>query len=206
MIVAKTKTKIGPRHHGRRMSLRDFEFAEIEEGYVAELARGYVVVSEVPNLFHALQIDAIMDVLRSYKVATPGCIYAILESGSTKLVIPTWESERHPDIAIYLLPPKGKKDRTVWRRWVPDIAIEVVSPSSDTRDYTEKRDEYWTLGVKEYWIVDAKREQVVALRRGRSRWIDKYLGPSDSVQSKLLPGFTMPCQPIFDAAGEASED
>src|SRR5262245_25071361 len=100
MIVANVKSKIGPRHHGRRMSLREFEFAETEEGYIAELARGYVVVSEVANLFHALQIDVIMDYLRSYKVANPGSIFAILEGGSTKLVIPAWDSERHPDIAV----------------------------------------------------------------------------------------------------------
>ena len=33
MIATKTKIKIGPRHHGRHMSLRAFEFAPVEEGY-----------------------------------------------------------------------------------------------------------------------------------------------------------------------------
>jgi Uma2 family endonuclease len=199
MLASLAKSKIGPRHHGRKMSLRAFEFAEVEEGYVAELARGYIVVSEVANYFHAMQVEIIRDYLVAYKLSAPGTIHAIMEGGRGKLLIPAWESERHPDIAVYLVPPKGRKDRTMWRRWIPDIAIEVVSPSSDSRDYTEKRDEYWTLGVKEYWIVDAKREQVVVLRRGRSDWIDKHLGPADTVQSKLLPGFEMPCRPIFDA-------
>ncbi len=188
------------------MSLRAFEFAEVEEGYVAEFARGYVVVSEVANYFHGSQIDEIMDWLRYYKVSTPGSIHKIMESSSSKLLIPTWESLRHADIAIYLTAPKGKKNRTMWRTWIPEIVIEVVSASSDSRDYTEKRDEYWTLGAKEYWIVDAKREQIVALRRGKSQWIEKILGPDDSVETKLLPGFKMPCRPIFDAAGDPDAD
>ena len=77
----------------------------------------------------------------------------------------------------------------MWRTWIPELAIEVVSESSRDRDYTEKRDEYWTLGVKEYWIVDAKLEQVLALRRGRSQWTEKSLGASDVCETKLLPGF-----------------
>ena len=55
------------------------------------------------------------------------------------------------------------------RDCVPEIIIEVVSPSSDERDYTENRDEYWALGAKEYWIVDAKRRQIVKHVRGRAR-------------------------------------
>lgn len=199
MNLARTKTKIGPQHHGKRMSLRAFEFAKVEDGCVAELARGYVVVGEVANYYHAMQIDAIMDVLRQFKVARPGAIHAILDGASSKLLIPDWDSERHPDIAVYLSPPKGKKDRTMWRTWIPEIVIEVVSTSSDSRDYTEKRDEYWSIGCKEYWIVDAAREQVVQLRRGKTQWIENDFGPSDHVETKLLPGFKLPCRPIFEA-------
>jgi Uma2 family endonuclease len=206
MILTKTKTKIGPRHHGHKMSLKAFEFAATQDGYLVELARGYIVVGEVANYFHGMQIDVIMDHLRAYKVSKRGAIHAILEGMTCKLLIPAWESERHPDIAIYLTPPTGKKDRTLWRTWIPDVIIEVVSPSSDDRDYTDKRDEYWTLAVKEYWIVDAKREQVLILRRGKSDWIEKTLGPADVCETKLLPGFKLPCRTIFAAAGEEKDE
>ena len=87
-----------------------------------------------------------------------------------------------------------------------DLIIEVVSESSRDRDYTEKRDEYWSLGVKEYWIVDTKMQHVVVLRRGKSDWIEKRLGPDDTCETKLLPGFKLACKPIFDAAAEWDED
>lgn len=196
------KTKLGPRHHGRRMSLKKFEFAQVEEGYRYELARGYVIVSEVPNYFHGMQVDSVHFALREYQVTHRDAIHAIWEGNSCKLVIPDWESERHPDLSIYLSPPKGPKNRKLWRTWVPELAIEVVSESSRDRDYTEKRDEYWTLGVKEYWIVDARLEQVLVLRRSRTKWAETTLGPADVCETKLLPEFKLPCRVVFEAAGE----
>jgi Uma2 family endonuclease len=122
-----------------------------------------------------------------------------------KVLIPEWESERHPDIAIYLTPPRNRKGRTMWRTWFPDLIVEVVSESSRDRDYTENRDEYWALGVKEYWIVDASLHQILILRRGKSDWIEKTLGPDGTCETKLLPGFKLPCQAIFEAAGDLAE-
>ncbi|VTU00659.1 Uncharacterized protein OS=Singulisphaera acidiphila (strain ATCC BAA-1392 / DSM 18658 / VKM B-2454 / MOB10) GN=Sinac_0805 PE=4 SV=1: Uma2 [Gemmataceae bacterium] len=200
MILA--KTTIGPRHHGRRMTLKQFEFARVEDGYTAELARGYVVVSEVANYFHLMQIMAIKRVLGAYDAAHPGLIHAIAGTMECKLIVSALDSERHPDLAVYLTAPKGRKDRTLWRTWVPELVAEVVSEGSRDRDYTEKRDEYWTLGVKEYWIVDAKLKQVLVLRRGRSQWTEKTLAPADACETKLLPGFKLSCQAVFDAGGD----
>lgn len=202
MIVTKSIVKIGPQHHGREMSLRAFEFAKTEDGYLYELARGYIVVAEVANYFHGMQIDLILDYLRTFKTSNRGLIHAILENMACKLLIPEWDSERHPDIAVYLTAPKGKKDRTVWRTWIPELTIEIVSEGSRDRDYTEKRDEYWTLGVKEYWIVDAKLEQVLFLKRGRSKWIERTLGPADDCETRLQPGFKLSCREFFETARE----
>jgi Uma2 family endonuclease len=205
MILTKTKPKIGPQHHGRKMSLKAFEFAKVEDGYLYELARGYIVVSEVASFPHMRRVGLIRRHLDYYAVMNPGRVYEICGTMECKLPIPVWESERHPDIAVYLTAPKGPKDRTLWRRWIPDLTIEVVSESSRDRDYTQKRDEYWTLGVKEYWIVDAKLQQVLILRRGRAEWIEKTLGPADVCVTKLLPGFKLPCREIFAAAAEEQD-
>ena len=179
MILTKAKTKIGPRHHGRKMSLRNFEFAKTEEGWLYELARGYIVVSDVPNFPHMRQASFIRKHVDHYDVENPGQIYGVLTGTECKLLISELESERHPDISIYLTPPRNRKGRTMWRTWFPDLVVEVVSESSRDRDYTEKRDEYWSLGVKEYWIVDASLQQILVLRRGKSDWIEKTLGPID---------------------------
>jgi hypothetical protein len=208
MIVttAPRKTKIGPRDHGRKMSLKAFEFAKVEEGYHFELSRGYITVSEVANFYHACVVSLIRNVLGAHQLAHPQEVQLILNSMECKLLILQWESERHPDIAVYLTRPKGPKNRTLWRTWIPELVIEVVSAQSDHHDYFEKREEYWTLGVKEYWIVDAQRELVVVLRRGKADWIEKRLRPADACTTKLLPGFKLACKAIFDAAAEAEDE
>src|SRR5438552_1320973 len=130
MIIAKRKSKIGPRHHGRKMSLKAFEFARVEEGWCCELARGYIIVAEVANFPHMRRVGLMRRHLDHYHVENPDRIYEICGTMECKLLIPEWESERHPDIAVYLSPPTNRKGRTMWRTWFPDLVIEVVSESS----------------------------------------------------------------------------
>ena len=111
--------KIGPRNHGRRMSLAAFEFAKTEEGYLYELSRGIITVSEVANFYHACVVALVRDFLVAHRLAHPDVIKLILTGMDCKLLIPEWESERHPDIAVYLTMPKGPKNRTMWRTWIP---------------------------------------------------------------------------------------
>ena len=206
LTTTRRKIRIGPLDHGRKMSLRAFEFAETQPDYHYELSRGYVTVSEVANFMHALIVSMIRDALGAYRIAHPERDLVILNGMECKLLIPALASERHPDIAIYLTRPKGPKKRTMWRRWITALVIEVVSAASDHRDYFEKRDEYRMLGVKEYWIVDTKRGQVVMLRRGKSDWIEKRLGADDVCTSKVLAGFALACKPLFDAAAAVEAD
>src|SRR5581483_8351716 len=173
--MATVATKITPADHGRRMSLADFEFAEVQEGYTYELGRGVIVVSEVPNLPHFLQVNAIRYQLSSYEVTHPGRIFAIAAGRDCKLLAWDFESERHPDLSVYKTPPPGT-NRTTWRGWVPELVIEVVSRGSANRDYEEKREEYLAVGVKEYWIFDAEREEMLVLKRYRGRWTSARCG------------------------------
>ena len=88
MILTKTKTKISPRHHGRKMSLKAFEFAPVVEGYLYELARGYIVVSEVANFPHARQSALIRSQLGHYHVENPKSLFEILGGMEGKMFHP----------------------------------------------------------------------------------------------------------------------
>ena len=147
-MSSKTITRIGPADQGRRMSLEEFEHAEAEEERLYELSRGVVTVVDVPKPGHLAQVLAIRRQLHAYDAANPGRIHTIASGGECKLLISGLESERHPDLAIYKTPPpEGKNDDEIWSQWVPEIVVEVVSPSSRQRDYEEKPEEYLRLGV-----------------------------------------------------------
>jgi len=164
----KTITKIGPADHGRRMSLEEFDEAEGQEGHLYELSRGIVTVTDVPRRRHLLLVSASRGQLQSYKAAHPGVIQIIASGNECKLLVDDLDSERHPDVSVYLTPPPEHEDRNSWRRLVPAIVIEVVSPSSRRRDYNKKPEEYLRFGVKEYWIVDADKRTMIVMRRTRA--------------------------------------
>jgi hypothetical protein len=196
--MPKTAIKIGPQDHGRRMSLADFDHAEVQEGYLYELSRGVITVSDVPDLRHLGQVDEVRQQFDRYRAAYPGQIYRLAAGSDCKIMVTGLESERHPDIAIYRRPPTTREN--LWYKWIPDIVIEVVSASSEYRDYHEKPPEYLAFGVREYWIIDADKEEVLVLRRRGKRWTERVLGPMDVYQTPLLPGFEFACAPVFAAA------
>jgi len=77
----------------------------------------------------------------------------------------------------------GVKNGCVEFEGVPDMILEVVSSSSETKDLVDLRDLYWRAGVKEYWLIDARTEEVsfevlkstaggyVATKRLPGRWL-----------------------------------
>src|SRR5205823_3131080 len=149
-IMSKTAIQVGPSDHGRRMSLAEFERAEGQEGHLYELGRGVVVVSDVPNPPHLVQVTGIRRQFNAYDLANPGAIYAICSGSEGKILLEDMQSERHPDLLIYKTPPPSQ-EADVWFSWIPEIVIEVVSLGSEHRDYVEKREEYLQFGVREYW-------------------------------------------------------
>lgn len=82
------------------------------------------------------------------------------------------------------LPVKGELLRVV-----PDLVIEVLSPSTRSRDRGEKKGIYEQNGVREYWLVDpmAGEITVFVLRAGRFGCAQVY-GDTDRVRSEILAG------------------
>jgi Uma2 family endonuclease len=200
--MSQTTTIISPADHGRRMSLAEFEHAEAREGRLYELSRGVITAIDVPNVRHFKLVDAVRCQYFNYQRLRPDGIYAIASGSECKLVIEGLESERHPDLAIYKTPPpKGDSDDDVWSHWIPEIVVEVISPSSRHRDYEEKPEEYLRFGVREYWIVDAELDQLQVLYRSRGRWAKRRVKPPDVHRTGLLPGFQFSIEAVFKAAG-----
>jgi Uma2 family endonuclease len=200
--AAAPPVRIGPADAGRRMSLAEFDLAEGQGGYLYELGRGEIVVMNVPNPAHLAQQQAIRDQLVLFKAARPGRIHTVAEGGGCKILITESESERHPDLAVYVTPPPAGGSE-VWGLWVPSLVVEVVSAGSERRDYEEKRDEYFRFGVAEYWIVDHAKRELTFLRRFRGRWTEGTVRPPEPARTPHLPGFALDLSAVFAAADAA---
>src|SRR5688572_24672052 len=103
--MSTTTRRIGPADHGRRMTLEEFADVEFEGGWLYELARGAIVVTEVPGIHHGRIVDRLTELFVVYKRARPGVINYRANGSECRLRLPEMQSDRHPDQAIYLTPP-----------------------------------------------------------------------------------------------------
>jgi len=157
-------------------------------------------VSDVPNRLHLLLLITIKKLLFSYLGMHPGRTILVLAASECKLLVPAFDSERHPDISIYLTEPPPIDNANLWRHWIPEIVIEIVSPSSRKRDYEQKPEEYLRLGAREYWIIDGQRKVMVVMKRVRNRWAETTITPPEIYQTRLLPGLESSIEAVFRAA------
>ena len=202
-VTSASQIMIGPSDAGRTMTLDEFIAAEWQEGYLYELARGVVVVSEVPSVWHAWIVGRVGDIFAVYNHANPGRIILRAAGSDCRIRLPGMISDRHPDQAIYLTPPpQGKR---IWFRWVPAIVVEVVSPRGEDRDYIEKREEYLRCGVLEYWIFDPSRRKLLVLQRAGDTWQERELGEEATYRTELLPGLEVSVGQILGPVGDDVE-
>jgi Uma2 family endonuclease len=190
--------RIGPQDNGKRMSLSDFDKAIPQEGYLYELGKGIIEVSDVPHPSHLAVVREIQKQLVLYDAKNPDMIHTIAGSGECKILIESDQSERHPDVSVYLSAPPKTKD--VWSTWIPAIVVEVVSERSGDRDYGDKPPEYLAFGIDEYWIVDAFKQQLAVHTRWRGRWKPSMAKPPQKHSPLCLPGFTLDLKRVFAAA------
>lgn len=52
---------------------------------------------------------------------------------------------------------------------MPELVVELVSPSQESRDYRYKRSEYAARGIMEYWVVDA-----IAQKMTLFQWVEGF--------------------------------
>jgi Uma2 family endonuclease len=83
-------------------------------------------------------------------------------------------------------------------RIVPNLVIEILSPSTSLRDRTEKKKLYERNRVDEYWIVDPVHEEVTVLRLGKAGYAPSRTAKRGRVPSRVLPGLVLTVADIFD--------
>jgi Uma2 family endonuclease len=80
----------------------------------------------------------------------------------------------------------------------PDLVIEILSPSTKSRDQKLKRDLYERVGVTEYWVVDPEQDRVDIYRRTGSSFGAPVSVPRTAVlTTPLLAEFELPLERVL---------
>jgi Uma2 family endonuclease len=160
---------------------------------VYEWNNGYLEEKAVSDLLTILMYKWFFELLEHYLRTNPIAQSVLLEMGF-RYSLSGKDAVRRPDIGIVrndnpipLLP----HDRSY--HGIYDMCIEALSDSTSEimqRDTITKKKEYAQAGVKEYYILDGRRERSQFFRLN-ARGVYTPIKPlkGDIIKSKVLPGF-----------------
>jgi len=109
-----------------------------------------------------------------------------------------------PDVLV-VCDPKKITDKNI--QGAPDLVIEILSPSTSTKDQREKYDLYEKYGVRDYLIVDPDAQHVQRFTRDEGGLFNRG-EIFDAQQSVILPsleGLEIPLWEIFEVERKATE-
>ena len=111
--------------------------------------------------------------------------------------------KRRPDLAFvsYARWPRKKRipSTDAWNV-IPELPIEVVSPSNTASEVLKKVQEYFQAGCKRVWVIYPTLEQVYVYQ---SPTQTRILTRQDELDGEdLLPGFRLPLASLFEADEE----
>ena len=129
----------------------------LPDGQRAELIDGELYMMATPSRIHQKLVHFFDWVIGSYIHGKNGdceiypAPFAVFLNANNDIYV-------EPDISVICdknkLTDEGCKG-------APDWIIEIVSPSSRAMDYNKKLFKYRTAGVREYWIVDPMKQQIM---------------------------------------------
>ena len=71
----------------------------------------------------------------------------------------------------------------------PDLVVEVLSGSNTPKEMLHKKHVYETFGVREYWIINLKKETVTQYVLAEGEFEQHRFSFDDDIVSVALPGF-----------------
>lgn len=78
-------------------------------------------------------------------------------------------------------------------RIVPDLVVEILSPSTSSRDRGEKKAIYERNGVRELWLVDPRARRIVRFVLADGRFdLGQGFDEDERITSTVLPGLDAP--------------
>ncbi len=164
-----------------------------EDGRRYEIHGGELVVMPSPLLCHQIAAGEIFTVLNDYRLRSGGRAV----TAPFDIVFDEYDVVQ-PDVVFFRAERLHLLDPNSVARAVPDIVVEVLSPSTASIDRGRKMRIFAEYGVPEYWIVDplGRQVEVHVLEDGAYRQAQVATG-GDTVRSVLLPELTFTAAGIF---------
>lgn len=179
-----------------KMTAKQFlMLGEDPPGVRLELVHGEIVVSPSPAFDHSYTDTQLRIILGNHIADNDlGAIVGDIDTIFDDLNV------RRPDILfiaksrLHLIKEKGGHGIPI----IPDLCVEILSPSSATTDQTDKFDLYAKSGLPNYWIVDPKGHTFDAYKLEGNKFMKQTSGRErDVVQVSPFSDCKIPLAPIW---------
>lgn len=153
-----------------------------------------------PSMMHRLLVASLLVLLRENVSSDRG---SVLPSPIDVTVSRSPLKVRQPDVMVVLYKEGGYQNAQQLQAAphgdvVPDLVVEVLSPSETRSAVDAKIEDYRQVGVRELWLVSPEAETVEVLKlssEGAER-VGLY-GRGDVVRSDLLPELHVDTNRLF---------
>ena len=169
------------------------------------------LLTEPDGLYEVIDGRVVEKPIGAYEIWLAGMVYGLLNpyvKGNSlgrampEMIFnlrPTVNRERRPDVAFVSF-ERWARNRQVpqTRSWavVPELAIEIVSPTSTADEVAEKLEEYFQVGVRSVWVVYPRQFKVYVYT---SPTAVRVLALDDELDGgDVLPGFRLRLKKIFE--------
>jgi Uma2 family endonuclease len=177
---------------------RRHDFREwITPAIKAEFINGEVVLHSPVKKRHFSVTDLLSRLLSIY-----GSVKKLGRVATEKAMIALSRNDYEPDLVFF---SKEKYDTFTEDQMLfpaPDFVVEILSKKTAAKDRGIKKQDYAAHGIQEYWIIDPNRQQIeqyiLFSPHDTTYSPPKYFGLDDDIESRVIKGFVIPVQAIFD--------
>jgi Uma2 family endonuclease len=197
LTLAPNGEKNGP-HNGTKngvtMRYADYRSLDLDDNFFYELIQGELVKKAAPSPLHQRIVRKILLAFENFRVAQNlgGEVF-------TSPIDVFIDDENAPQPDVLFIREENKQIITSDGIFgVPDIVVEVLSPSSVVRDRITKMALYGQFGVSEYWIIDLNNVIIeIYTNTDKGLQLDNYAVETGTVQSRVLQGLVLDVAVIF---------
>ncbi|MDE2747883.1 MAG: Uma2 family endonuclease [Chloroflexota bacterium] len=104
-----------------------------------------------------------------------------------------------PDVAFTSKAKTAQPARSSYVPYMPDLAVEIISPSQTLAQVRRKAEVYLRHGAAVVWLLDPLAKTAEVWRRGAddAPVVERIAGDGDLTGGDILPGFRLPLARIF---------
>lgn len=181
----------------RRVTYSDY--AALDDGRRYQILSGILVAEPAPTTLHQQVVANLFHLLRDHIDRMAGGI--LLPSPVDVILDPEEQVEvLQPDI-VWVRPERSAIVGMAGIFGVPDLVVEVLSPSNAKRDRSEKIPRYCRFGVPHIWILDPEMrvlEEMVLAGPGSYEETLLHRG-RETVRLRCFPGLRLELARVWPA-------